>query len=88
MRTVVDKNKTAGFQVTKLTNLHGEILGYNIEDTNLPAGSRGFVIETVQTLTKARMVAEIDMKAPVIETKPKSAYPEQQLGYRRPSGKR
>ncbi len=88
MRTIVDKNKIAGLQVAKLTNPRGEILGYNVEDTNLPVGSRGFVIQTVQSLALARMIAEITPNAPTIETKPKTAYPEQQTGYRRPSPKR
>ena len=86
MRTIIDQNER--FAVAKVSN-NGSVIEYQVCDKEVHAGHKGFVIDRTRQLAKAREIAGIRHTGNGSETKPKSAYPEQQTGYKKqPKGRK
>ena len=83
MRNVVDRNKETGLQIVKLTKPSGDLVHYNVENTNEKPGTSDFVVAVKPSLKSAREAAGINIIPPEKQTLPKSAYPEQQTGFKR-----
>jgi hypothetical protein len=85
MRRVIDQNEK--FEIAKLVSARGEFIEYQVCDKSIPSGHKGFVVDRTRIAAKAREAAGIAHKGSGKETLPKTAYPEQQTGYKKPSPK-
>tara|TARA_Y100000034_G_scaffold17249_1_gene18833 strand:- start:1073 stop:1345 length:273 start_codon:yes stop_codon:yes gene_type:complete len=83
MRTIVDN--TATHQIVKISSPNRNP-SYQVEDKTVVAGSAGFVVVSFPHLRGAREYLDITRKVVCDLSKlsqPKSAYPEQQRGFKR-----
>lgn len=83
MRKVIEVVKVSGVRITKVTDMKGNLVRFQVEDPKLGRPNVG----EFTTLRAARDFAGVKYNPPVKETLPKTAYDEQQTGFSRKSAR-